>query len=106
MGKISWFKALGMVGLLAAELTEAGQDNRITVDEALRIATDLAKASGIGVDTVGMELTVDILTDITAAAADGKITIKEVLDLTEKICDRFGIPFDKTGLTIPAAEVA
>ena len=100
MAKVSWFRALGMAGLLADELTKASVDGRITVDEALGIATKLASVAGLDVDTAGVNLTTAILTDITNAAMDGKITITEIVAFTEKLCLALGIDFDKEGFSV------
>lgn len=100
MAKVSWFRALAMAGLLADELTTASADGKIDTAEALVIVKDLAKASGLIVDSDGMDFTEEILTDLLNAAADGKITIKEIIDFAEKICLKLGIEFDKTGVQI------
>jgi hypothetical protein len=45
--KIGFFKVLGLVGMLAEELTAAAVDGKITVDEALRIVGKICEALGI-----------------------------------------------------------
>lgn len=100
MAKVSFWKALGMIGLVADELTKAGADNKITVDEALVIAKNLAVASGVAFDDAGSKLVVLLVTDFINAAADGKVTIKEMIDMTEKVCIAAGIEFDKTGIEV------
>jgi hypothetical protein len=45
--KVSFFRVLGLVGLLAEELSLAAVDGKITVDEALRIVKRICDALGI-----------------------------------------------------------
>jgi hypothetical protein len=98
--KISWWKAIGMAGLLADELTKAGADNKITFDEALTITKDLAVAAGLQFDDAGASMVVTTVTDLINAAADGKITIAEIVAIAEKLCTELGIEFDKTGFNV------
>ena len=98
--KMTWWKALGLVGLLADELTRAGEDNKISFEESLVIAKNLATASGLVFDDKGAAMVVETVTDIVNASADGKITISEMVALTEKMCVALGIEFDKTGVNI------
>lgn len=99
-GKISWFKALGMAGLLADELTTAAADGKISVDEALSMAHNLAAAAGLTTDTDDIALAADVLAKIASAAADGRITIREIVNLAESVCARLGIEFDREGVSI------
>jgi hypothetical protein len=45
--KVSFFKVLGLVGMLAEELSAAAVDGKVTVDEALRIVGKICEALGI-----------------------------------------------------------
>jgi len=45
--KIGFFKVLGLVGMLAEELTAAAVDGKVTVKEALRIVERICDALGI-----------------------------------------------------------
>jgi len=54
--KISFWKALSLVGLLAEELTEAAADNKITVAEALHIVEALCERLGVDFDKAGFDL--------------------------------------------------
>lgn len=98
--KISWWKAIGMAGLLADELTKAGVDGKITFDESLVIAKNLALSAGLTFDDAGATLVVNTVTDLINAAADGKITIAEIVDIAERLCNELGIEFDKTGFNV------
>lgn len=98
--KISWWKAVGMAGLLADELTKAGADGKVSFDEALVIAKDLSVQAGLSFDDKGAAMVVDAVTDIINAAADGKITIAEIVAIAEKLCAELGIEFDKTGFNV------
>ncbi len=54
---MKWFlKAISLVSLIAAELPEIVQDGKITVSEALELATKIAKQLGFDVDDEGLEL--------------------------------------------------
>jgi hypothetical protein len=98
--KISFWKALGMVGLLADELTKAGVDGKVSFDEGLVIAKNLASTAGLTFDDKGTTLVLTTVTDLMNAAADGKITIVEMVVITEKLCAELGIEFDKTGFNV------
>ena len=54
--KISFWKALSLIGLLAEELTEASKDNKITVAEGLHIIEEVCKKLGIDFDKAGFDL--------------------------------------------------
>ena len=54
--KISFWKALSLVGLLAEELSTAAADNKITVAEALHIIESLCERLGIDFDKAGFDL--------------------------------------------------
>ena len=53
---IGFFKVLGLVGLLAQELTLAATDGKITAREALRIMEKVCDALGIDLDTTGISV--------------------------------------------------
>jgi len=55
--KISFWKALSLVGLLAEELSNAAADNKITVAEALHIIESLCEKLEIDFDKAGFDLT-------------------------------------------------
>ncbi len=57
--KIGFFKILGLVGLLAEELTKAASDNRITVDEAILIVRRICEQLGINFDESGIDVTLN-----------------------------------------------
>lgn len=97
--KVSWFKVLAMAGTLADELTKAFADNRVDTLEALIMAKNIAKASGVLVDVEGMDFTEEIIEDLFNAGADGKITIREILAFAEKVCKKLGVEFDKEGFS-------
>jgi hypothetical protein len=99
--KVSWWKALGIIGLVADELTKAGRDDdKISVDESLAIMARIAPAVGLQFDNAGEAFTVDLLSGILDAANDGKITIRELVSFAERICMKYGIEFDKQGVEL------
>ena len=98
--KISVWKAIGMAGLLAEELTKAGVDGKITFDEAIVITRDLAATAGLAFDDKGINVIVKFVTDFAAAMADGVITINEVVTMIESACNELGVDFDKTGFNV------
>jgi len=53
---IGFFKVLGLIGLLSAELTNAAMDGKITAREALSIMEKVCEALGIDLDTTGIEV--------------------------------------------------
>lgn len=54
---MKWFlKALALVSMIAAELPEIVADGKITVREALDLATKIAEKLGFDVDDEGLEL--------------------------------------------------
>jgi len=48
--KISFFSILGMIGMLAQELTKAASDGKITADEALRIVEKICEQIGVSLE--------------------------------------------------------
>ena len=54
--KISFWKALSLIGLLAEELSNAATDNKITVAEALHIVEALCERLGVDFDKAGFDL--------------------------------------------------
>ena len=98
--RVSFWKALGMVSLVADELTKAGADGRVTFDEALVLAKNIGTAAGLQFDDAGAQAVVDLTTAVINAASDGVITIREMVDLTEALCTRLGIDFDRQGVCI------
>ena len=54
--QIGFFKILGLIGLLAKELTEAAMDGKITVREAIHIVEAICEQLGIDFDKEGFEL--------------------------------------------------
>ena len=96
--KISLWKAMGLVSLVADELTKAGADNKISFEESLAIAKNIgAAAAGLAFDDEGAGLVISMVTDFINAAADGKTTIAEMI---ESLCSKLGIDFDKTGFNV------
>ena len=54
--KISFWKALSLIGLLAEELSNAAADNKITVAEALHIVEVICEKLGVDFDKAGFDL--------------------------------------------------
>jgi hypothetical protein len=54
--KISFFAILGMIGTLAAELTAAAADGKVTLTEGIHILEEVCKQLGIQFDTTGFDL--------------------------------------------------
>lgn len=98
--KVSFWKALSIVGLVADELTKAGADNRITIEEALGMVARLAPAVGIKFDDTGSEFVLAVIERLLNAASDGKITIREAVVFIEDVCGLLGIDFDKEGIIL------
>lgn len=98
--KVSMWKVLGIIGLLADELTKAGVDNRITVDEALLMVARIAPTVGLQFDETGSSFVMDLLTKLMNAASDKKITITEAIQIIQSVCNTFGIDFDKEGIDV------
>lgn len=87
--KVSFFKALGMVGMLAEELTEALADNKISIPEAIKM---VARISGVlGVELHGKDLLFKGIEDLTIATKDGVITTNELVNLLKPICEALNI---------------
>jgi len=53
---IGFFKVIGLIGLLANELTAAAVDGKITAREAISIMEKICAALGIDLDKTGLEL--------------------------------------------------
>lgn len=50
MKKIGYFKIIGLIGLLAEELTIAAEDGKITVSEAIRIVVKICETLNLDFD--------------------------------------------------------
>ena len=57
--KVGFFAVLGLVGLLADELTKAAEDGKITVSEGLKILKAICERLGIDFDTTGIKIDVE-----------------------------------------------
>jgi hypothetical protein len=56
MGKVGFFRVLGMVGMLAEELSKAAEDGKLTADELLTIGAKIAQSLNIElIDFNGVE---------------------------------------------------
>ena len=55
--KVGFFKILGLMGLLAEELSNAAIDGKITIKEAITIISKICEALGLDFDTEGLDLT-------------------------------------------------
>lgn len=100
MAKVSFFKALTLIGTLCEQLTEKSADGEITFEEGIAIASVLAQAAGIKFDSKGSQFTMDVITAICEAAKDNKITVAELIALGERICAGLGIELDTVGVEI------
>ena len=54
--KIGFFAILGMIGMLAQELSNAAADGKITLNEGIRILDKICLQLGIDFDKEGYEL--------------------------------------------------
>jgi len=54
--KISFFKAISLVGLLAEELTEIAADGKITIKEAIGLVEKICEKLGIDFDKEGIDI--------------------------------------------------
>ena len=98
--RVSMWKALGILGLVADQLTKAGADNRITVDEALVIVSNIAPAVGIQCDSTGSEFVMELLKRIVNAIEDKKISINEIINIATWLCETLGVDLDMEGISI------
>lgn len=101
--KISVWKALSLAGALAEGLTTATKDDeKISLDEAISIATGLATAAGLTMDFDNKKISaiLEAIAAFKAATADGKLTIAELLEIVNTICSELGVELDLTGITI------
>ncbi|MCP3923894.1 MAG: hypothetical protein GY714_15050 [Desulfobacterales bacterium] len=53
---ISTFKVIGMVGMLAEELSNIAADGKVTVQEAVGLVTKICEALGLDLDEEGFKL--------------------------------------------------
>jgi hypothetical protein len=53
---ISYFKVIGMVGMLAEELSKIAEDGKVTVTEAFDLMKMVCERLGLDFDTEGFEL--------------------------------------------------
>lgn len=54
--KINYFKVIGMIGMLAEELSQIAEDNKITINEALGLIEKICDQLGLDFDQEGFEL--------------------------------------------------
>ena len=54
--KISFFKAISLVGLLAEELSEMSADGKITIKEAIGLVEKICEKLGIDFDKEGIDI--------------------------------------------------
>lgn len=54
--KIGFFQVIGLIGLLAKELSAAAEDGKITVNEALKIVSGICESLGLDFDQEGFDI--------------------------------------------------
>ncbi len=54
--KINYFKVIGMVGMLAEELSKIAEDGKVTVNEAIGLVEKVCDNLGLDFDKEGFEL--------------------------------------------------
>ena len=55
--KINYFKVIGMIGMLAEELTRISEDGKITIKEAVDLVEKICEHLGLDFDQAGVQLT-------------------------------------------------
>lgn len=54
--KINYFKVIGMIGMLAEELSRIAEDGKITIKEALDLIEKICDQLGLDFDQAGIKL--------------------------------------------------
>ena len=54
--KISYFKVIGMIGMLAEELSQIAEDGKINIKEALNLIEKICEQMGLDFDNEGIEI--------------------------------------------------
>jgi len=99
---IPWFKIFTLGASLVAGLTKAaGNDGKISVEEALAIFVDLCSQAGLVFENTLAAEILKALGLIGKAFADKRITVAEVITIADQLCTDQGIALDKTGFTLP-----
>lgn len=55
--KINYFKVIGMVGMLAEELSQIAEDGKVTIKEAVDLIERICEQLGLDFDQAGFQLT-------------------------------------------------
>jgi hypothetical protein len=104
MAKISFWKVLGVVGTISAELTEAMEDEntpgKIDAKEAIIIAHKLIIALDLdlGEHEVYLDMIIAALDQLPDIVDDNKISAREILYIAEYLCTMHGFDLDKEGI--------
>lgn len=54
--KLNYFKVIGMVGMLAEELSKIAEDGKITIKEAVELVEKICEQLGLDFDQAGVQL--------------------------------------------------
>jgi len=104
MKKISFWKALSIIGTVADGVNEAFEDDgKISAKEVISIGDAILEGLDLELDeqnTVYLDLVKDILDWLDDSLEDNKITAKEIITLIEDMAETLGYDLDKTGINI------
>ena len=104
MAKVSFWKILGLIGVLSEEVSTAlGDDGKISVGELLHIGKAVIEKLDFPMDEESakkIEVVLSILDEDIHFIEDGRITISELIVLAETVCSKFGVVLDKEGFDI------
>lgn len=89
--EINYFKVLGLIGLLASELTIAARDGKITGTEGIKIISNICEGLGFTFDSGVVSLIDQLLPEIEKAQSDNRIIFKEAIRIMTVLCQRTGI---------------
>lgn len=108
MQKVSFWKVLGIIGTISAEVTEAlADDGKVDATEIVEIAIKLIKSLDLDLGEENekyLDVVVKGLQEIPAMIQDGKISAQEIIDFAEKVCADLGVDLDKEGISVPTGE--
>lgn len=92
--QINYFKVLGLVGMLAGELTKAAEDGTITAAEGLSMAFKICTSLGLEFDNNISDL-LSFADDLILSASDGKITMDEATNAMINLCNILGLELER-----------
>lgn len=101
---INFFKILGLIGTLSAELSKIAEDGKVEPAELLTlgiaICGNLNLPISFGGNIIDPSVIMEVITKLSGMLQDGKISIEEIIQLVTDVCNKLGIDLTDKGIKV------